>query len=106
MFIHYRAAQAEDAAIAARLAEYLRRRGFEVASIRPVELLVQSPGVRYFFERDHAESERLLDELGWFFRGMPWARAGAGERLHALHPATDPRHRRDLAAGGFLKQAA
>ena len=71
LFIHYGTAQAEDAATAARLAEYLRYRGFEVAAIRPVEFLIESAGVRYFFERDHAESQRLLEDLDWFFRGMP-----------------------------------
>ena len=71
LFIHYAATQAGDAATATRLAEYLRRRGFEVAGIRPVEFLIERPGVRFFFERDHADSERLLEDLGWFFRSMP-----------------------------------
>ena len=70
LFIHYRAAQEVESATATRLAEYLRRRGFEVAGIRPVDLPVERPGVRYFFARDHAESERLLEELDWFFRGI------------------------------------
>lgn len=71
LFIHYAATEAGDAATATRLAEYLRRRGFEVAGIRPVEFLIERPGVRFFFERDHADSERLLEDLGWFFRSMP-----------------------------------
>ena len=70
LFIHYGAAETRDAATATRLAEYLRRRGFEVAGIRPVDFLIERPGVRFFFERDHAESERLLEDLGWFFRGQ------------------------------------
>jgi hypothetical protein len=71
LFIHYGAAGSGDAATAARLAQYLGRRGFEVAGIRPVELHIGSADLRYFFEGDLAESERLLDDLGWFFRGMP-----------------------------------
>ena len=69
LFIHY--AHAQDAATVTRLADYLRRRGFEVAGIRPVGIQIGAPGVRYFFERDLAESERLLKDLGWFFRSMP-----------------------------------
>ena len=70
LFIHYGAAQVGDAATATRLAEYLRRRGFEVAAIRPVEFVIERPGVRFFFARDQAESERLIEDLGWFFRGV------------------------------------
>ena len=71
VFIHYGAGRVEDAATAARLAQYLRQRDFEVADIRAVEIPIGSPGVRYFFQRDQAESRRLLDDLGWFFRAMP-----------------------------------
>jgi hypothetical protein len=90
LFIHYPAAQVEGAEIAARLAEYLRRRGFEVAAIRPIDLLVERPGVRYFFDRDYAESERLLDELGWFFRGMPWAAPARASDFTHYTPRPSP----------------
>ena len=71
LFIHYGAAQPAEAATATRLADYLHRRGFEVAGLRPVEFAVERPGVRFFFTRDKAESQRLLEDLGWFFRGTP-----------------------------------
>lgn len=71
LFIHYSAQRTEDAATAARLAEYLRRRGFEVVATRQVGFEIGSPDLRYFFEHDQAESERLLEDLSWFFHGSP-----------------------------------
>lgn len=70
VFIHYSATQRDDGVVAARLAEFLRRRGFEVAATRPVGFEIGRGDVRYFFERDLAESQRVLEDLGWFFRGM------------------------------------
>jgi hypothetical protein len=62
IFIHYPAHQG-DAAPAMRLAALLQTRGFEVADIRLVEIAVEHPSLRYFFARDRADSERLVDVL-------------------------------------------
>jgi hypothetical protein len=71
VFIRYTKGRPGDAATVARLAEYLGRRGFQVAAIRPVGFQIRSADVRYFFDRDLAESQRLLGDLGWFFHGTP-----------------------------------
>jgi hypothetical protein len=67
IFIHHVAGHQGDAALAQRLADYLRRQGFTVADIRPVDFSIGRPSVRYFFARDRAASQRLVDELGRFF---------------------------------------
>jgi hypothetical protein len=66
VFIHHVAGHREDALLAQRLAEYLRRRGFTVAEIRPVHFDISVPSVRYFFKEDRSGSERLINELGRF----------------------------------------
>jgi hypothetical protein len=67
VFIHHVADRHGDAALAQRVADHLRREGFTVADIRPVDFSIGKPSVRYFFEDDRSASERLVDELGRFF---------------------------------------
>ena len=67
VFIHHVAHHHRVAALAERLADHLRRQGFTVADIRPVDFTISKPGVRYFFEDDRSASERLVEELGRFF---------------------------------------
>jgi Sulfocyanin (SoxE) domain/Calx-beta domain len=67
VFIHHVADHHELAALAERLADHLRRQGFTVADIRPVDFTIGKASVRYFFEHDRSASERLVDELGRFF---------------------------------------
>jgi hypothetical protein len=61
------ATDVEDAALARRLADHLRRAGFTVAGMRPVDFTVEQPSVRYFFEGDRRASQRLVDVLARFF---------------------------------------
>jgi hypothetical protein len=68
VFIHH-AADQRDGALAQRLAEYLRGQGFTVADIRSVDFGIAKPSVRYFFARDRAASQRLVEELGRFSAG-------------------------------------
>ncbi len=65
VFIHHVADQ-RDAALAQRLADYLRGQGFTVADIRPVDFSIGKPSVRYFFARDGAASQRLIEALRRF----------------------------------------
>ena len=67
VFIHHVADHHGVAALAERLADHLRRQGFTVADIRPVDFTISKASVRYFFEDDRSASERLVDELGRFF---------------------------------------
>jgi hypothetical protein len=69
IFIHYAATDVEDAALARRLADHLRRTGFTVAGMRPVDFTIEQPSVRYFFEGDRRASQRLIDVLAEFFDG-------------------------------------
>jgi hypothetical protein len=68
VFIHHVADQG-DGALAQQLAEYLRGQGFTVADIRSVDFGIARPSVRYFFARDRAASQRLVEELGRFAAG-------------------------------------
>ena len=68
VFIHHVADQ-RDGALAQRLADYLRGQGFTVADIRSVDFSIGKPSVRYFFARDRAASQRLVEELGRFSAG-------------------------------------
>lgn len=71
VFIHHVANHEGDAALARRVADHLRQQGFTVADVRPVDLSIGKPSVRYFFARDRAPSRRLVDELGRFFEAAP-----------------------------------
>jgi hypothetical protein len=64
VFIHHAADDARTAALAARLAEYLRHEGFAVAAIRPVAFKIKAGSVRYFFESDRDGARRLLRVAG------------------------------------------
>ena len=68
VFIHH-VGDPRDGELAQRLADYLRGQGFTVADIRPVDFSIGKPSVRYFFARDRAASQRLVEELGRFFAG-------------------------------------
>jgi hypothetical protein len=71
IFIHHDAASADDAALAPRLADHLRQEGFVIADIRPVDLRIDAPSVRYFFDRDRSDGRRLVEELNRFFDSAP-----------------------------------
>ena len=71
VFIHHVAHRQGDAALAWRMADHLRRRGFTVADIRTVDLSISNPSVRYFFARDRAASRRLVEEVRRFFEETP-----------------------------------
>jgi hypothetical protein len=68
IFIHHVAGQ-RDGALAQRLADYLRGDGFTVRDIRAVRFSIGKPSVRYFFARDRAASQRLVEELARFAEG-------------------------------------
>jgi sulfocyanin len=71
VFIHHVAGHQADAALARQLADYLRRRGFIVADIRPVDFSIGEPSVRYFFARDRTASQDLVKEVSPFFEETP-----------------------------------
>jgi hypothetical protein len=71
VFIHHVAHYQGDAALARQLADHLRRRGFIVADIRPVDFSIGKPSVRYFFARDRAASQDLVKEVSQFFEETP-----------------------------------
>jgi hypothetical protein len=68
IFIHHVAGQ-RDGALAQRLADYLRGEGFTVTDVRTVGFSIGKPSVRYFFARDRAASQRLVEELARFAEG-------------------------------------
>jgi hypothetical protein len=70
VFIHHTAG-AGNAVPAIQLAAFLEVRGFDVAAIRPVEVQIDRPGVRYFFERDHPDAQRLVEAISGFFAKHP-----------------------------------
>jgi hypothetical protein len=78
-----------DAALAQRLADHLRGKGFTLADLRPAISALASPSVRYFIEGDRSATERLVTELGRFFE-----EAGSRAPDHAsdfTHFAPKPR---------------
>jgi hypothetical protein len=81
VFIHHVAEQ-RDGAVAERLAEYLRGQGFTVADIRTVDFGIGKPSVRYFFARDRAASQRLVEALGRFEGGASLAPDRASDFTH------------------------
>jgi hypothetical protein len=70
VFIHH-VAGTRNALPAIQLAAFLQARGFAVTDIRPVELKIEQPSVRYFFEDDQPESRRLVEAIGAFFAEAP-----------------------------------
>jgi hypothetical protein len=64
--IHHTAG-AENALPAIQLAAFLQARGFDVVDIRPVDVEIERPGVRYFFDGDQLESGRLVEAIGAFY---------------------------------------
>jgi hypothetical protein len=84
VFIHHSANHQRDAALAQRLADYLRGEGFTVADIRSVHYNIGMPSVRYFFARDRAASQRLVEELGRFSQGTSLAPDHASDFTHFL----------------------
>jgi hypothetical protein len=79
IFIHYSANHQGDAALAQRLADYLRDQGFTVADIRSIRYDIDQSSVRYFFARDRAASQRLVDDLGRFSQGTSLAPGHASD---------------------------
>lgn len=65
------AAGAANALPAIQLAAFLQARGFDVTDIRPVDVEIERPSVRYFFDGDESESRRLVEALGAFFAEAP-----------------------------------
>lgn len=60
VFIHHTAADRTGAALAAQLADQLRREGYPTVVTRQVRFRVTAPGVRYFFAADREAAGRLL----------------------------------------------
>jgi hypothetical protein len=74
------AAGARNALPAIQLAAFLQTRGFDVTDIRPVDIEIERPSVRYFFDGDQSESRRLVEALGAFFAEAPdWAPGEAAD---------------------------
>jgi hypothetical protein len=67
IFIHYDSSDVASAALAHRLAGYLRDLGFAVADIRTVDFRIEKPSVRYFFGADRNDSEHLVQAVEGFF---------------------------------------
>jgi sulfocyanin len=84
VFIYHDADHHGAAALAERLADYLRRQGYTVADIWPVDFTISKASVRYFFEDDRSASERLVDELGRFFEEGTLAPDQASDFTHFL----------------------
>jgi hypothetical protein len=85
IFIHHLADHQGDITLAQRLADYLRAEGFIVADIRPVEFSIGKPSVRYFYARDRAASQRLVEELRRFIEsGRSLAPEHASDFTHYL----------------------
>jgi hypothetical protein len=70
VFIHH-AAGASNALPAIQLAAYLQTRGFAVSNIRPVDVEIERPSVRYFFEGDRPEASRLVEAILAFLAKTP-----------------------------------
>jgi hypothetical protein len=70
VLIHHTAG-AGNALPAIQLAAYLQTRGFAVSNIRPVDVEIERPAVRYFFESDRPETRRLVETIGAFFAKAP-----------------------------------
>jgi sulfocyanin len=85
VFIHHFTDHHRVAALAERLTGHLRRQGFTVADIRPVNFTISKPSVRYFFEDDRSASEQLVEELSRFFEeGTSLAPDHASDFTHYL----------------------
>jgi hypothetical protein len=85
VFIYHVADHHGVAAVAERLADHLRRQGFTVVDIQPVDFTISKPSVRYFFEDDRSASERLVEELARFFQeGTSLAPDHASDFTHYL----------------------
>jgi hypothetical protein len=66
IFIHYAGSDVASAALAHRLAGYLRGQGFAVADIGTVDFRIAKPSVRYFFGADRNDSEHLVEAVERF----------------------------------------
>jgi hypothetical protein len=64
-------AGAGNALPAIQLAAYLQTRGFAVTDIRPVDVAIERPAVRYFFESDRPATRRLAAAIDAFFAKAP-----------------------------------
>jgi hypothetical protein len=64
-------AGAGNALSAMQLAAYLQARGFAVTDIRPLDVEIERPGVRYFFESDRPATRRLVAAVEAFFAKAP-----------------------------------
>jgi len=70
VFIHHTVG-ARNALPAIQLAAYLQTRGFAVTDIRAVDVEIERPSVRFFFDGDRPEGRRLVDAIGTFFANAP-----------------------------------
>jgi hypothetical protein len=70
VFIHHTAG-AENALAAIQLAAYLETQGFAVGDIRPVDVEIERPAVRCFFESDRPATRRLAAAIDAFFAKAP-----------------------------------
>jgi hypothetical protein len=70
IFIHH-SAGAANALPAIQLAAFLQARGFDVIDIRPVDVEIERPSVRYFFDGDQAGSRQLVEAIAAFYARAP-----------------------------------
>jgi hypothetical protein len=68
--IHY-AAGTDNVLSAMQLAAYLRDQGFEVSDIRPADIEVERPSVRYLFDGDQPGARPLIEAMAAFFAEAP-----------------------------------
>lgn len=70
VLIHHQAGT-PGAVSAMQLAAYLQTQGFAVTDIRAVDIPIEHPGVRYFFEGDQSDGQRLAEAIGDFYAKTP-----------------------------------
>ena len=70
VFIHH-SAGAANALPAIQLAAFLQARGFDVIDIRPVDVEIERPSVRYFFDGDQPGSRQLVGAIAAFYAKAP-----------------------------------
>jgi formylglycine-generating enzyme required for sulfatase activity len=76
----------QNAIPAIQLAAYLLAHGFAVTDIRAVDSHIEQPSVRYFFERDQPDSDRLVEAIGAFFAKAPGLAPHEAINLSHLSP--------------------
>ena len=90
--IHH-AAGTENALPAIQLAAFLQEQGFDVTDIRPVDVEIERPSVRYFFDGDQPETRSLIEAIAAFYAEAP---DQAPDELAGLSPLSPQSRRGDI----------